>query len=386
MTERPRVLHIITSLAVGGAQGHLLRLITGLSEQYECDLVYFKDDDLLRDFELVARNVTRIGLSSLSNPLSFWSLLLHIRRGRYVLVHTHLLKADFWGSLAGRLSGIPVMSSKHNAEMVLRNRFISAVHGIVSLLNYRIVALSSAVAEYMRNIGGITDARLVVIRYGIDPAPPEVPDISNIRQELGVDSNAPLALCAARLDPQKDHATLIKAWSRVYAIYPQARLLLAGGPQKGDESYVENLHALTGDLGLGECIQFLGVRRDISNLLVAADLLVMSSLWEGLGLVFLEAMNASRPIVATAVGGVPEVVSHGETGFLVDSGDSEAFGDAMIRLIEEPDLARKLGQNGRRRLERDFTATEMIRSMLSLYAQIPGTIERPIVHRPPDTK
>lgn len=386
MTERPRVLHIITSLAVGGAQGHLLRLIAGLSEQYECDLVYFKQDDLLPDFEPVARNITRIGLGSLGNPVSFWSLLLHMRRGRYVVVHTHLLKADFWGSLAGRLSGIPVISSKHNAEEVLRNRLISVVHGLVSLLNHRIIALSSAVAEYMRNIGRIRDARLVVIRYGIDPAPSEIADISNVRQELGIDPDVPLALCAARLDPQKDHATLIKAWSRVHPIYPQARLLLAGGSQKGGESYVRNLHALTRDLGLGECVRFLGVRRDVSNLLVAADLLVMSSLWEGLGLVFLEAMNASCPIVATAVGGVPEVVRDGETGFLVASGDYDAFGDAVIRLIEQPDLARKLGQNGRNRLERDFTAKEMIRSMLSLYKQITGTIERPIVPQPPDTR
>ena len=128
------------------------------------------------------------------------------------------------------------------------------------------------------------------------------------------------------------------------------------------------------------------MRRDVSNLLVAADLLVMSSLWEGLGLVFLEAMNASCPIVATAVGGVPEVGRDGATGFLVASGDYDAFGDAVIRLIEQPDLARKLGQNGRNRLERDFTAKEMIRSMLSLYKQITGTIERPIVPKPPDTR
>lgn len=384
MTDRPRVLHIITSLAVGGAQRHLLRLIAGLSEQYDCDLVYFKDDDLLPEFTSVTRNVTRIGLGGPSAPLRLWSLIRHIRRGRYNLVHTHLLKADVWGALAARLAGVPVISSKHNAEKILQNQAVGALHGLISLLNHRIIALSSGVAEYMTQTGRITGPRMVVIHYGLDPEPPAESEASGVRRELAISSDTPLALCLARLDPQKDHATLLRAWSRVVAAHPEARLLLAGGTQLGGEAYVDRLHALVHSLDLDDRVYFLGVRRDVPDLLAAADLLVMSSRWEGLGLVFLEAMNAARPIVATAVGGVPEVVRDGDTGLLVEPDDPEALSAAILRLIDDPALAHRLGQNGRVRLERDFTATAMVRNTLGLYAQIPGTIHPTPSPRPPD--
>ncbi len=384
MTVRPRVLHIITSLAVGGAQRHLLRLITGLSDEYDCDLIYFKDDDLLPEFASVARNVTHLGLGGRFAPFRLWSLLRHIRRGRYTLVHTHLLKADFWGALAARLSRVPVISSKHNAEAILQNPAVGALHGLISLLDHRIIALSSAVAEYMAHTGRVTGPRLVVIHYGLDPAPPAVSDSPDVRLELAISTGAPLALCLARLDPQKDHPTLLRAWDRVVSARPEARLLLAGDTQLGGDAYVDSLHGLVNSLGLDGSVHFLGLRRDPSDLLAAADLLVMSSRWEGLGLVFLEAMNAALPVVATAVGGVPEIVREGDTGLLVEPGDPEALSDAILRLIDDPKLAVRLGKSGRRRLERDFTAAAMVRSTLGLYAQIPGTIGPAPSPRPPD--
>ena len=383
MSARPRVLHVVTSLAVGGAQRHLLRLIAGLNDDYDCDLVYFKDDDLLSEFASVAGDVTRLALGGRSAPLRLWSLIRHIRRGRYTLVHTHLLKADVWGALAARLAGVTVISSKHNAEAALQNPAVGALHGLISLLNYRVIALSSAVAEYMVHTGRVTGPRLVVIHYGLDPAPPAT-DTPGIRQELAISTGDSVALCVARLDPQKDHPTLLRAWGRVVSTRPEARLLLAGGSQLGGRAYVDSLHRLVASLGLDASVHFLGVRGDVPELLAAADLLVMASRWEGLGLVFLEAMNAARPVVATAVGGVPEVVLDGDTGLLVEPGDPEALAAAILRLFHDPELARRLGQNGRLRLEKDFTAAAMVRSTLGLYAQIPGTIGPVPSPRPPD--
>ena len=105
--SRPRVLHVITSLAVGGAQRHLLSLLAGLNEEYDCDLVYFKDDDLLSEFEFVAGRVNRIELGGPLAPAYLGSLIRLIRRGNYDLVHTHLLKADIWGAIAARFAGTP---------------------------------------------------------------------------------------------------------------------------------------------------------------------------------------------------------------------------------------------------------------------------------------
>ena len=384
--SRPRVLHSITSLAVGGAQRHLLRLLAGLNQEYDCDLVYFKDDDLVPEFESVAGRVTRLNLGGPFAPAHLGSLIRHIRRDNYDLVHTHLLKADVWGALAARLAGVPVISSKHNAEDVLKHPVVGAIHGLISRLDRRIIVLSSAVAEYMAQTGRVTGPRVVVIHYGLDPAPPPAGGDANIRQEFDVAADAPLALCIARLDPQKDHSTLLHAWTHVVTAHPDARLLLAGGTQLGGDAYLEGLHRLATNLGIDATVHFAGVRRDVPALLAAADLLVMASRWEGLGLVFLEAMAASLPVVATAVGGIPEVVRDGDTGLLVDPGDPAALAAAMLRLIDDPGLSHRLGQNGRRRLESDFTAGAMVRKTLDLYAQITGTIDAVPNPRPPDTR
>ncbi len=120
------------------------------------------------------------------------------------------------------------------------------------------------------------------------------------------------------------------------------------------------------------------------DLLAAVDLLVMASRWEGLGLVFLEAMGAALPVVATRVGGVPEVVRHEHTGLLVPPGDSPALAAALLRLIDDPELAGRLGQAGRLRLETDFTTAAMVRKTLDLYAGIRGTIDPAPSPHPPE--
>ena len=381
--SRPRVLHVITSLAVGGAQRHLLSLLAGLNEEYDCDLVYFKDDDLLSEFEFVAGRVNRIELGGPLAPAYLGSLIRLIRRGNYDLVHTHLLKADIWGAIAARFAGTPIISSKHNAEDVLKNPAIGALHGLLARLDSRVIALSSAVAEYMSHTGRITGPRIVVIHYGLDPRPASTGG-AGVRREFNIAPNAPLALCLARLDPQKDHANLLRAWVVVVAARPDARLLLAGGTQLGGDAYVDGLHRQAAALGIESSVHFAGVRRDVPDLLAAADLLVMASRWEGLGLVFLEAMGASLPVVATRVGGVPEVVHHDGTGLLVAPSDAPALAAALLRVIDDPELAGRLGRAGRLRLESDFTTGAMVRKTLDLYAGIRGTIDPAPSPHPPD--
>ncbi|MDP6350064.1 MAG: glycosyltransferase [Chloroflexota bacterium] len=384
--SQPRVLHIITSLAVGGAQRHLLSLLAGLGDEYDCDLVYFKDDDLVPEFRSVAGNVIRLDLGGRAAPLRLPTLIAHIRRGRYDLVHTHLLKADIWGAIAARLAGTPVISSKHNAESVLRNPAIGTLHGLLARLDSRVIALSSAVAEYMSHTGRITGPRMVVIHYGLDPQAASTGGRARVRQEFDISLDAPLALCLARLDPQKDHAGLLRAWAVVVTGRPDARLLLAGGTQLGGDAYVEGLHRQAAALGIESSVHFAGVRRDVPDLLAAADLLVMASRWEGLGMVFLEAMGASLPVVATRVGGVPEVVLHHGTGLLVPPGDSPTLAAALQRLIDDPELADRLGRVGRLRLETEFTTAAMVRKTLDLYAGIRGTIDpAPSPHPPEDS-
>ena len=374
ISARPKVLHVITSLAVGGAQRHLLRLLGGLSAEFECDLVYFKDDNLLADFERSAVRVRRFDLGARPSPVEFARLVAHVRRGNYDLVHTHLLRADGWGALAARLAGVrTVVSTKHNAEEALRDPFFATVHGLVCRLDARVIVISSHVAEYMATVGRVGVGKMAVIHYGLDPAPlPGKAEGLRARIGFGIPAGAPLVLCAARLDPQKDHPTLLKAWSTVVKAEPGAKLILAGGPQRGGEVYAAGLKDFATDLGLGGNVIFAGTRRDIPDLLAASDVLAMSSRWEGLGLVFLEAMGAARPVVATRVGGVPEIVEEGVTGLLVKPGSPDELAQALLELLRDRPRARAMGEAGRRRLGTAFSASEMVRKTANLYAGLLG--------------
>lgn len=354
---------------MGGAQRHLVTLLDGLRPRFDCDVVYFKDPDLLDEVRAVAGNVARFDLGGAAAPRRVWGLLGHIRGGGYQLVHTHLLKADMWGMLAARLAGLSrVVSTKHNREVSLRNPLFAVIHGAGSRLATRVIAISSSVAEYMTTTGRVPGEKIAVIHYGLDAGSPPGPEAAlRVRMGFGIGMNVPLALCAARLDPQKDHETLLRAWSIVARELPSARLLLAGGPQVGGEAHVRNLKSLAQRLDLTGKVFFAGVRRDVPDLLAACDVLAMSSRWEGLGLVFLEAMRAGRPVVATNVGGVPEVVVPGETGTLVSPGDPAAFAAALIDLLKHPRMALTMGQAGRRRFEQRFAAGAMVAKTSDLY-------------------
>lgn len=372
--SKPRILHVITSLAVGGAQQHLLTLLNGLKDRYQMDVVYFKDSDLAPQVASVAERLHQFRLGRFPSPVELGRFVNHVRAGQYAVVHTHLLKADAWGTLAGRMGGAPVIvSSKHNCEEVLQNPAYGHIHGALTRFTTVVIAVSSSVAEYVATTGRVEGPKIVVVHYGIEEVnqPPGNP-ADRIRANLGLEPYTPLALCAARLDPQKDHQTLLRAWKLVVERAPSARLLLVGDTQLGGNAYVDGLKRLAAALGIADAIVFAGVRDDVSDLMAACDVFAMSSRWEGLGLVFLEAMRAGRPVVATRVGGIPEVVIDGETGYLVDVGDSAALASRLVELFEDRKTAKTMGKRGRERFEHRFAADQMLGKISALYAKLTG--------------
>ncbi len=365
---------MITSLAVGGAQSHLLTVLKGLRDRYAMDVAYFKDPDLAPQIADLAERLDQFGLGGFPSPLELWRFARHIKAGKYAIVHTHLLKADIWGALAGRAGGASVIvSSKHNCESVLQNPGYGQIHGLMTRFADVVIAVSSSVAEYIATTGHLEGPKIAVVYYGIDDVGESSPDaIDRTRADLGVDQSVPLVLCVARLDPQKDHETLFRAWKDVTARIQSARLLLVGGTQLGGEEYVEGLERLTAALGIGDTVIFTGVRGDVGDLMAACDVFAMSSRWEGVGLVFLEAMRARRPVVATRVGGIPEVVVDGKTGYLVDAGDPAGLASSLVKLIEDRETARTMGEQGRDRFEQRFSAEQMLTKMSGLYDKLLG--------------
>jgi glycosyltransferase involved in cell wall biosynthesis len=250
------------------------------------------------------------------------------------------------------------------------------VHGLLARLPRRTIVLSDHVGEFFARHGRVPREGMVRIHYGLDPEPfeaagalgPEEREAQ--RAELGLPPEATVLICVARFAPQKAHDVLLRAFDRARREQPGLRLLLVGDDPFGDGR--RRAEALAAELGLGESVQFLGVRRDVPRLLGLSDVFVMSSLWEGFGLVFLEAMSAGLPVVASRVSGVPEVIADGETGLLVPPRDVEALAAALGRVAKDPALRERLGTAGRVRVRNSFGLERMIDETLAAYPPDPA--------------
>ena len=368
---RPRVLQIVTSLAVGGAQRHLIELLPGLREFADIDMVYFRDHDLRPEFEACVERIAHIPMAGPFGAVRLSHLAALIRRGRYALVHTHLLRADMYGALAARAVGVrAIVSTKHNVEARLGSSSARALHALATRPTRRTIAISKAVAGWTNQQLGVPSARIEVIRYGLDPTPFSGLDRAAARRELGIEAQVPLLLCPARLDPQKRHDVLLRAFAQVRRRLGNALLLCAGETQLGGPAYRARLLQLSDDLGLRDAVRWLGVRSDMPGLMAAADLVVLASDWEGLGLVVMEAAMAGRPVVATAVGGVPEVLEDRVTGSLVPRGDQQALASEVTTMLLDPEQRARMGAAARRHAATQFDLERMRAATRALYVGV----------------
>lgn len=369
-----RILHVITTLDVGGAEMHLLAQVRGQAARgHAVRVAYLKGGATLeRDVRAAgAREVVNVS-EGVALPFRLWP---HLRWAE--IVHSHLLKADvataLCATLAGRRKGL--VSSKHNDEQVLRRPLVSFVHGLVGALPRRTICLSDHVARFIAQHGRVRPERLVRIYYGLDPTPFEAAATNakaraQARGELGVAEDETLFVCVARFAPQKAHDVLLRAHAELVERLPRARLLLVGDDPFGAGR--TKAEALARELRLGERVIFAGIRRDVPQLLAASDCFVMCSLWEGLGLVFLEAMASGLPVVATQVSATPEVVEAGVSGLLVPPSDPAALAQAMAAMASDPARARSMGARGRERVRKLFGLERMVEQTLELYEFIQG--------------
>jgi len=364
------VVEIVTTLGIGGAEMHLLALTKALVVRgHVPEIVYLKGaGELTGDFLKAGVAVHKIPMErALDAPRAIWKLRRFLRRAKPDLVHTHLLKADSIGAVAAFLAGYRrrLVSSKHNDERALMRPLVSRVHGMLSMLDQRVIVLSDHVAQFVVDWGRVSPWKIRRIYYGVNPDQFASAKPEGLREELGLAREHFVMTCVARFAAQKAHDVLLKALSQGLTENPNLRLLLVGDDPFGDHR--KKAEAVARDLKLGDRVQFLGIRRDVPRILAASDLFVMSSLWEGLGLVFLEAMAAGLPVVATRVSAIPEVVPHGRAGLLVPAGDPTAMARAMLQIASRPDRGRSLGAEGRAWVGERFGLERMIDETLLVY-------------------
>ena len=368
-----KVIHFVTTLDVGGAEMHLLQQVRGQTARgVQCTVAYMKGEGALRaDFERAGAVVLAV-----QGVRGWWRLAQAFRQ--HDVIHTHLLKADAVGALLAWSLGLrsKLIASKHNDERALLNSWVARVHGVLGNLPQRTIVLSDHVGRFVAEHGRVDPGRIVRVYYGLDTTAFEAAQAqrqvhrTRVRTELGAAADDFVYICIARFAAQKAHDVLLRAFAEAHAREPRLRLWLAGDDPFGDGR--QRAERLAHELQLGSAVRFLGIRRDIPELLCAADAFTMASLWEGLGLVFLESMTMGLPVVSTTVSAIPEVVQHGRMGLLVPPADAEALAGALVAVAHDEGLRASAAQAGPLWVRERFSIDRMVEETLAVYSQAIG--------------
>ncbi len=309
---------------------------------------------------------------------ALWKVTAIARAYRPDIVHTHLAKAGFVGRIAGRLAGAQAIVHTYHGSVFHgyfgrpESALYLGVERALAHVTSRIVAITPQGSEELARLRVAPAAKIVEIPLGLDLAPfRDAPDRLAARSLLGISPDEPLVGLVARLVPIKDVLTFLKAMALVIADIPQLAVMIVGD---GEER--ARLEAAAVQIGLGTRCRFLGWRADLPVLYAAMDVLALSSINEGAPVSVIEAMATGRPVVATAVGGVPDVVLDGRTGFLVPPRDPKALSAAVSAILCDRQVADSFGKEGRRNALARFDAPRLVADIERLYASLAASDTR----------
>jgi glycosyltransferase involved in cell wall biosynthesis len=361
----PRILLMVDSLDVGGAERHVIELAASLVQSDWSVTIACSIEGALAPLARRA-NVEVVpllrGLAKRRvSPAYAWQLRRLLRRRRFDLIHAHMFASASAAALACSGTATPLVLTEHSEASWRRQPARWFGRSVYSRATH-VIAVSDSIRRRLIHRDGVPAERVSTIPNAypslVDQAP--VGMCSALRQLEAIDG--PCVGVIARLQPEKGVQYLIEAAAQVHARVPQACFIVVGdGPLR------EPLARLADDLGIDQAVVFLGFRLDAAAVLSKLDVLVVPSLSEGTPLVVLEAMVAGVPVVASAVGGIPEQIRHGQDGWLVPAGDSGPLGAAIADLLENPARARQMGQVGRERAVTCFSPRVLLDRTAAVY-------------------
>jgi glycosyltransferase involved in cell wall biosynthesis len=363
-----KILHIFKITGISGSENHLLTLLPRLAERgLEVVVIMMVEpgnpvNEFSQILEKSGVRIFRVIIGFHISLPAFLKIKGIIKAEMPNIVHTHLIHGDFYGTLAARQVGIKrIITSKHNDDNFRRMRLIRYFNRYFNRRAEKVIVISSALEHFCIKFEHVDPGKIEVIRYGLDDFSSKLGDL-DLREKLGYQSEDILFGIIARLTEQKGHVYLIRAFREVKKKYPRAKLLVVGSGEMKEE-----LEGLVSELNLDTVVKFTGRREDTADIYHALDVFVHPSIWEGFGLVFLEAMSFSLSIIATRVSAIPEVVKDGETGILVSPKNITELAEAMIWMIENPAKRVKMGRFGKNRVDRVFPVDKMVDKIIGIY-------------------
>lgn len=369
MTEyRIRVMHLVFSLDTGGLENGVVNLCNRLDpSRFQPTICVFRGGG-----ELESRvEVPRVGLLTVArwrnnDPTLPLRLAVHLRKRRIDLLHTHSWGTLVEGLVAARLARTPlIVHGEHGILETKRHQLF--IQRCLWRRTHQVTAVASPLADRMARSVGFPRNQIRSIPNGVDTDRfcPRPERRACMRSQFGLPQKGVVIGTVARLVPVKNHEGLLKAMAALTQSGKQVHLALAGnGPLLAD------LRSIAAGLNLNGRVHFLGDLDNVHEFLNALDLFVLNSRSEGMSNTILEAMSCGLPVVATNVGANSELVIEGQSGLLIPSDNPQVLAEAIVKLVDNQSLRRRMGEQGRARIERDYGIARMVRDYSQLYCDL----------------
>lgn len=364
------ILHLITDLSIGGAQTSLRNLVTRLDHsEFDITVACLNNGDSAIAQSIKASGIPVIDLNMTSKFRldALWRFYKLLTENQPKILHSWMYHPNIIGRLLGRVTHIPVIiTSRRNT--VIGSAWREKINRCTSRLDDKVIAVCELARQLEIDNAGVQADKVLTIYNGIDPDRfilPSHEEWLQKRQQLGIPKNSFVAVSVGRLHKQKGFSILIKAIHEVSKTIPNIYQLIVGGGIIKAELMME-----VQKLGLSKQVILTGERLDISEILGVCDIYLSASLWEGLPNTILEAMAMQLPIVATNVGGTPEVIVDNQTGLLIPPANPHAISETIQYLFHRPYTRKIMGQSGRNRVFQHFTTSRMVQETKKLYYQL----------------
>ena len=367
---RIRVVQVLATGTNGGAQEHLWSLLSKLDRtRYEPYVIALSPGNTVR--KLQRAGVSTIVLDEPDDAIAVGVVTAHLARLRPDVIHNHLYRAEVVGTKAA----IALAASGHTRPYVVSTVHSSRVRASEDRDELRrltpcmdhVIAVSKAIVRKIEEEGR-TGARVSLIYNGVDLERYDHQEpCCTLREEYGMEPGSQIVGVVARLEAEKGHPTLLEAWPRVLRSCPGAYLLVVG-----EGSRREELERLAAELRIAHRVVFTGRRDDVPAVTAAVDVAVLPSYREAQGLTVLEAMALSRPVVASNVGGIPEMIEDGVSGLLVAPHDPEALAGAIVKLLTNHSFADTIARAGHDVVRERFCLERMVRDVEDVYEEGAG--------------
>jgi glycosyltransferase involved in cell wall biosynthesis len=376
-----RVLRAITRLNIGGPAIHAILLTEALNDGAQFTSTLVTGTTAAHEGDMLdlaaAHGVTPVFLPALGREISLAddfvalaNMVRLVRQFRPDVVHTHMAKAGTIGRIAARLCGVPLVVHTYHGHVFhgyfspAKTRVFMTIERALGMATDRVIVLGEGQRNEISSLGVVPKAKLEPIPLGLELS--QFLDAEQhrgvLRQELGLDPQAPLVGIVARLVPIKAHELFFQAAARVLQSEPTAKFLVIGDGERRAE-----LEALVDTMGLRGAVLFVGWRRDMRTVYADLDVVALTSRNEGSPVALLEALASARPVISTAVGGVPEVVVDGVTGLTVPTGDASGLASGIVRLLRDRELAGRLAVAGRRHVYPRYDSGRLVDDVRNLY-------------------